>query len=132
MNPADSVEWMRRVRWKNPPALPGQPYQPTRVEHIANILTHGVISAYNTLHFHSPPPKYSYILQLYLFPVIYRCWVDLISVKTTSPDKAWACLVYGLVTIGLFGVSTLFHVIFCANGNHGLLKHILHRYALPV
>jgi len=105
MNPADSVEWMRRVRWKNPPALPGQPYQPTRVEHIANILTHG----------------------LYLFPVIYRCWVDLISVKTTSPDKAWACLVYGLVTIGLFGVSTLFHVIFCANGNHGLLKHILHR-----
>jgi len=110
------------VRWMNPPAPPGRAYQPTQVEHIANILTHG----------------------LYLLPVIHRCWVDLIDPETLKSthsdpgaggdaakpfkdeDKAWACLVYGLVTIGLFAVSTFFHLAFCFN-DQGLLKQILHR-----
>ena len=30
------------IRWKNKPAAPNTAYQPTLVEHVANIITHGV------------------------------------------------------------------------------------------
>jgi monocyte-to-macrophage differentiation protein len=31
------------VQWKNSPAKPAEAYQPTLIEQIANIFTHGVI-----------------------------------------------------------------------------------------
>ena len=30
------------IRWKNDPALPNTAYEPTKIEHVANIITHGV------------------------------------------------------------------------------------------
>ena len=37
------------IRWKNKPAAPNTAYEPTLIEHVANIVTHGVSICYITL-----------------------------------------------------------------------------------
>jgi len=112
---------LKSVKWKNDRPQANEAYQPTYPEHLANIFTHG----------------------LYLIFVIYYCYHDLwVHRNHPNPDKAWACVVYALVTVGLFLVSTLFHVIFCVSScqtqhqgsscghslwSIGLLKDIFHR-----
>ena len=39
------------IRWKNKPAAPNTAYEPTLIEHVANIITHGVSISYIILDF---------------------------------------------------------------------------------
>lgn len=72
---------------KNEPAQPGQSYQPTDVEHIANIVTHGawVLPSAGALIF-------------------------MVCLATTGVHMTVAIL-YGIALISLFTVSTAFHVV---------------------
>ena len=60
---------------------------------------------------------------------MYRCYNDLIAHRHhPNSDKAWACVVYGLVSIGLFAVSTLFHLTCCLNRlSQTVLRDVFHR-----
>ncbi|TRY68694.1 hypothetical protein TCAL_10187 [Tigriopus californicus] len=74
------------MRWMNARARGGAAYLPTPVEQIANIATHGVV----------------------ILPV----WFCVIDLVTTAPAHAQPYVViYGLALLGLFSVSTLFHVL---------------------
>lgn len=75
----------------NKKALPKEAYCPTPVEHIANILTHGV----------------------WIFPSILAT-IELFQRSNTSAQLLSA-LVYGATLIFLFCVSTSFHCVFYCN-----------------
>lgn len=74
-----------KVQWKNPPAKPNEAYQPTTVEQIANIVTHGSC----------------------ILPAAYATWV--LVHRATTPTQFWASLIYGLALVFLFTVSAAFH-----------------------
>ncbi len=78
-----------RIHWKNEPAPKNQPYKPTPIEHSANIITHG----------------------FWVIPVTWHSYCLVIS--ATSPMQKWAAYIYASVLIGLFSVSTLFHIFAC-------------------
>ena len=78
------------IKWKNPPAPPNKPYEPTLVEHAANILTHG----------------------LNLGPVLFMVH-NMMSVDHVDEAKSFTAIVYSCVLIGLFTVSTVFHSLAC-------------------
>lgn len=90
------------IRWMNRKALPHEAYCPTPVEHIANILTHGV----------------------WILPSILGT-MQLIDRASTGPQRLSA-LVYGATLVFLFSVSTSFHCVFYCN-KHRNLKDVLHR-----
>ncbi|ELU01951.1 hypothetical protein CAPTEDRAFT_131189, partial [Capitella teleta] len=74
-------------RFMNGRAKPGTAYVPTRVEQLANMVTHGLWI---------PPSVLGIGWMLYL---------------ASTPLQSLAALVYGLALIALFSVSTIFHTI---------------------
>ncbi|XP_070183206.1 monocyte to macrophage differentiation factor 2-like isoform X2 [Littorina saxatilis] len=72
---------------KNERAGPGEAYQPTEVEHIANVVTHGVWVL---------PSLGAMIFMVYL---------------ATTELHMTAAIIYGLALIALFSGSTAFHVV---------------------
>uniref|UniRef100_A0A5S6Q8K9 Monocyte to macrophage differentiation protein n=1 Tax=Trichuris muris TaxID=70415 RepID=A0A5S6Q8K9_TRIMR len=71
------------------PVTPGQPYQPTSVEHLANVITHAV-------------------------PIYPACvaHVDLVSVSSSRKLPQFA-LLYSASLIVLFMISTAYHIAQC-------------------
>lgn len=86
----------------NPRAPPKEQYQPSYIEHIANIITHAV----------------------WIFPSVLGT-VELYR-RSRSNAQILSALVYGLTLICLFSVSTSFHCVFYCQ-NHRCLKDVLHR-----
>ena len=95
---------VKESEWKNDRAKNNNAYVPTMKEHIANILTHGVI----------------------VIPTIYLSYLMISSATGTSSSslsitssrilclgtaQLYCSLVYGAVLTGLFSVSTVFHTV---------------------
>lgn len=75
----------------NRKALPKEAYCPTPIEHIANIVTHGI----------------------WVIPSI---WATLYLItRSKSGDQLLSALVYGATLTILFSVSTSFHCVFYFN-----------------
>nr|SVE75454.1 EOG090X0FVK [Daphnia dolichocephala] len=93
---------MFRLQWKNPPAKAMEAYQPTLIEQIANIVTHGSC----------------------IMPAVYATW--LLIERASTPTQFWAGLVYGIALVLLFMVSAAFHTT-CCLCNNSRIRGILHR-----
>lgn len=93
---------IRKRKWMNAPPHLNEPYIPTEVEHVANVLTHllGVFPSYCGLRF-------------------------LLSNSETIWQQVCA-VVYGISLISLFLVSTVFHSIFFS-GKLVTVKRMFHR-----
>ncbi|KAL9872452.1 monocyte to macrophage differentiation factor isoform 2-T2 [Glossina fuscipes fuscipes] len=90
---------LRNVRWKNDKATPDCAYQPTKIEQLANIITHGI----------------------WIIPAIV-CANKLFE-RSKNSSQYLVCWVYGGALTMLFIISTFFHCsCFCTNH-----KNILHR-----
>lgn len=89
-------------RFMNSRARPGQAYVPTKFEHIANMVTHGLIIG----------PA---ILGMF--------WM--LSLATNNAQY-WAALVYGASTLALFITSTTFHTLSYHTGKYRNLKEFFH------
>ncbi|KAK3907890.1 Monocyte to macrophage differentiation factor [Frankliniella fusca] len=101
-----TMDWflkrMRCVKWRNSPALCNQAYVPTTAEHIANIITHGI---------------------LIIPSALASC--DLME-RSRTGAQYMSALVYGSSLVLLFFMSTSFHTVhFC--GLSRTLKDLLHR-----
>eukprot|EP00088_Acartia_fossae_P012023 TRINITY_DN1614_c0_g1_i1.p1 TRINITY_DN1614_c0_g1~~TRINITY_DN1614_c0_g1_i1.p1 ORF type:complete len:288 (+),score=8.95 TRINITY_DN1614_c0_g1_i1:92-955(+) len=95
-------EKLRSVKWKNERAPRNQPYNPAPIEHLANILTHGIL-------------------------VIPTFWLSKNLLDSAdSPQQYFSALVYGLVLTGLFTVSTVFHTV-AAFSTNSIWRNLLHR-----
>jgi len=95
-------EAVRRSSWKNGRPPSHQAYVPTQKEHLANILTHGVLV----------PPS---------------AWLSyLMYTSATGEAQHWAALIYGAVLTGLFSVSTVFHTV-AALSDDSIWRDLLHR-----
>ncbi|XP_063240640.1 monocyte to macrophage differentiation factor 2 isoform X1 [Bacillus rossius redtenbacheri] len=96
-------KWMQGVQWMNEKASRNQAYNPTTIEHVANVVTHGV-----------------WVLPSML------AGLELLQRARTWPQY-FSALVYGAALILLFTVSTFFHSVFfyCNQNRH--LKDALHR-----
>lgn len=99
-----SVPWkqIKEVKMKNPRAAPGCAYIPTKVEHIANVITHG----------------------LWVLPSVYA-GINLLF-RSYTPAQMLAAVIYGVALSMLFFVSTFFHCVFYCNRSRQL-KDVLHR-----
>ncbi|XP_071443447.1 monocyte to macrophage differentiation factor 2 isoform X2 [Hetaerina americana] len=101
------INKLKGVHWMNAKAKPDQAYVPTTIEHVANVMTHGV----------------------WVAPSIYAC-TTLVQ-RSASWPQYWSALIYGAALILLFTISTFFHsVFFCSrerSGKMGQLKDLLHR-----
>uniref|UniRef100_A0A182UD50 Monocyte to macrophage differentiation factor 2 n=1 Tax=Anopheles melas TaxID=34690 RepID=A0A182UD50_9DIPT len=95
-------EQLQTIQLKNPRAAPGCAYIPTKVEHIANIVTHGTWVL---------PSMYA---ALYLYG------------RSHTPAQTLAAIIYGAALSMLFFVSTCFHCVCYCNHNRPL-KDALHR-----
>merc|ERR1719445_1299086 len=95
-------EAVKRSAWKNDRSVDNKAYVPTNKEHLANILTHGVLV----------PPA------LWLSLLMY--W------GAITPTQKWAACVYGAVLTGLFTVSTIFHTV-AAISDKSIWRELLHR-----
>ncbi|KAG0725822.1 Monocyte to macrophage differentiation factor 2 [Chionoecetes opilio] len=90
------------MAWKNCVAVGRAAYQPTSVEHWANMVTHG----------------------LFVLPAVYGA--VFMATAAHSSLHTLAATVYGLGLAGLFSVSTFFHIVFYL-GDYKNLKEVLHR-----
>lgn len=95
-------QYLRKVKWKNERPKKNEAYRPTRVEHCANIFTHG----------------------LWVMPVTW--YSHCLVMSAVTPQQYGAAIIYGCVLIGLFSVSTFFHV-FASIGRNDWIQEILHR-----
>ncbi|KAL1130823.1 hypothetical protein AAG570_012064 [Ranatra chinensis] len=86
----------------NERAGPNKAYVPTSVEHIANVITHGI----------------------WILPSILGCGV--LIKQSKSWPQVWAAIIYGFSLIFCFFVSTSFHSVFYCSRNR-TLKDLLHR-----
>jgi len=73
----------------NPPAKKNEAYQPTVVEQIANIITHG----------------------LFVLPAVYAMYLLHQNSQMLSATHRLIALVYGVAFILIFLISTLFHAV---------------------
>jgi predicted membrane channel-forming protein YqfA (hemolysin III family) len=89
------------IKWKNR-KNGNEAYQPTKIEHICNIVTHG---------FWILPAAYAALLLIF---------------RSQSFDHVYVAIVYGVSLFMLFCISTAFHVISYLNHNL-FLKDVLHR-----
>lgn len=88
--------------WKNERAKKNSAYVPTVREHLANIITHGIL-------------------------VVPSIWLSYLMISAAQgPTQLYAASVYGAVLTGLFTVSTVFHSV-AAVSDEGLWKDLLHR-----
>ncbi|XP_014213744.1 monocyte to macrophage differentiation factor 2 [Copidosoma floridanum] len=96
---------LKEVKWMNPKACTNQAYVPTFVEHVANVVSHGI-----------------WIVPAFLGAL------ELIERASTWP-KLLSALIYGTSLSLLFIVSTVFHGIhYCFHkGKLTSLKDVLHR-----
>ncbi|XP_059620251.1 monocyte to macrophage differentiation factor [Phlebotomus argentipes] len=93
---------LKNVHWMNKRAPPGTAYTPTEVEHIANVITHGI----------------------WVGPAVYA-GLQLIWRSGSDAQKV-AGFIYGTALFLLFAISTFFHTVFYCNRNRQL-KDVLHR-----
>ncbi|XP_065165438.1 monocyte to macrophage differentiation factor 2 isoform X2 [Atheta coriaria] len=93
---------LKNLKWKNGKPKPNEAYCPTEIEHLANIVTHGIAIL-------------PCILGTYEL-----CW------RSESFMQLFAALIYGATLVFLFSISTCFHCVFFRNQN-GHLKDCLHR-----
>jgi len=99
---ANLANALGRSRWKNDRPSNNKAYEPTLREHVANIVTHGVL-------------------------VIPSFWLSYQMVQASNgPIQLYAACIYGAVLTGLFTVSTLFHTVAAVN-NNGCWRDLLHR-----
>ncbi|GAU87921.1 hypothetical protein RvY_00707 [Ramazzottius varieornatus] len=77
--------WQSWHRYKNRRACPGEAYEPTEVEHVANIFTHAIS----------------------IVPAL--CGTAYLVSLSRSSAQTLAAIVYGLSLVALFGMSTAFH-----------------------
>ncbi|XP_014220719.1 monocyte to macrophage differentiation factor 2 isoform X1 [Trichogramma pretiosum] len=96
---------LKEVRWMNEQACTNEAYVPTFVEHVANVITHGV----------------------WIVPALLGA-LELIE-RASSWPKLVSAIVYGTSLLLLFTVSTVFHSIhYCFHkGLLTNLKDVLHR-----
>jgi len=95
-------EKLKSVNWKNERAPKNEPYNPTPIEHVANIITHGVL-------------------------VIPTFWLSKnLILSADSPKQYFSAVVYGLVLTGLFTVSTIFHTV-AAFSTKSIWRNLFHR-----
>ncbi|OQR74981.1 monocyte to macrophage differentiation protein-like, partial [Tropilaelaps mercedesae] len=82
------VKEFGHIRWMNTPPRPDEPYIPTEIEHVANVVTH-------------------------LLAVVpsYRGMCHLLR-ESESHGQQFCAVLYGSALIALFLVSTIFHSIF--------------------
>ena len=121
-----------RIKWKNDPSDGSSAYKPTNVEHLANIMTHGVsqfqpsyinqkcticgkITLWGVIMCNAKLKMHFLSFQINILPVIWHCH-DLIN-QTKTSKELWASVIYSAVSIGLFSVSTIFHLIACSGTN---------------
>lgn len=93
---------VKSIHWMNEKATPDQAYIPTYIEHIANVITHGIG----------------------VLPSAYGSF--LLLSKSSNTNQFVSAFIYGLSLILCFSVSTLFHTVFFSSRNR-YLKEILHR-----
>ncbi|KAK4875430.1 hypothetical protein RN001_011852 [Aquatica leii] len=98
------IPWqqLRKVNWMNQQATSKKAYRPTKAEHIANVITHGV----------------------WIVPSVLAT-LELLARSHNGAQFLFA-LVYGATLIFLVSVSTGFHCVFYRN-KHGPWKDVLHR-----
>uniref|UniRef100_A0A1B6CC29 Monocyte to macrophage differentiation factor 2 n=1 Tax=Clastoptera arizonana TaxID=38151 RepID=A0A1B6CC29_9HEMI len=94
--------WPKEVKWMNERASPNKAYVPTTIEHVANVITHGV----------------------WIGPSFYASIV--LVQRSSSWQQYWAAVVYGTALVLCFAVSTIFHSVFFS-GHNRALKEALHR-----
>lgn len=93
---------LNRVKWKNERPPSHLPYNPTLIEHCANITTHGVL-------------------------VLPSLWLSKNLIDSAENyQQYWSAVVYGLVLTGLFSVSTIFHTVSAFSTNR-LWRAVFHR-----
>ncbi|XP_053676442.1 monocyte to macrophage differentiation factor [Anopheles nili] len=95
-------EQLKSIELKNPRAAPGCAYIPTKVEHIANIITHGT----------------------WVLPSV--CAGFILYERSHTSAQTLAAIIYGVALTMLFFVSTCFHCVCYCNHNRPL-KDALHR-----
>jgi len=93
---------VRRSHWKNDRPKNNNAYVPTVKEHLANVITHGVL----------------------VVPSIWLSYLMISSAK--GPTQLYAAWIYGAVLTGLFTVSTVFHSV-AALSSGGIWRDLLHR-----
>ncbi|EDV99653.1 monocyte to macrophage differentiation factor [Drosophila grimshawi] len=110
---------LRSIQWKNAKAKPGCAYQPTEIEQVANVITHGI----------------------WIVPAVFA--VIKLFERSNSSSQYLVSWVYGTALCMVFTVSTFFHCsCYCAEqkppknyngwsalGRHTYqsLKNVLHR-----
>jgi len=95
-------QYFKEIKWKNNPPPKNEAYRPTSIEHSANILSHG----------------------LWVLPITWYSYCLILSAST--PKQYFAAWVYGCVLVGLFSVSTCFHMIASLEKN-SFARDLLHR-----
>uniref|UniRef100_A0A1I8J6M8 Monocyte to macrophage differentiation factor 2 n=1 Tax=Macrostomum lignano TaxID=282301 RepID=A0A1I8J6M8_9PLAT len=97
-----SASQLNLGRFKNSRAAAGQAYVPTDQEHVANILSHGIMIPASIYKLHS------------------------MTSRSIDARQLAIARVYGLATLGLFSVSSVFHIL-AFWGRFRTLKEIFHR-----
>ncbi|KAG4076912.1 hypothetical protein HA402_015899 [Bradysia odoriphaga] len=98
----DPWNQLRYIKWMNKRANGRTAYVPTEIEHIANVVTHGI----------------------WVIPAIYAA-LQLLW-RSHSSSQIVVAIVYGSSLALLFIVSTIFHSVFYCNHNRQL-KDVMHR-----
>lgn len=93
-----------RVKWMNPRASTNEAYVPTYIEHVANVITHGIWVVPSLLGGLELVKRSS-------------TWTQLVS--------AW---VYGTSLLLVFAVSTFFHSVHYCNHTYVLLIYHIHKH----
>ncbi|GLV34713.1 uncharacterized protein CBL_09194 [Carabus blaptoides fortunei] len=94
-------QW-KNVQWMNRRASPREAYSPTQIEHIANVITHGI----------------------WVVPSVLAV-AELLN-RSVNIAQYVSALVYGATLVLIFAISTTFHSVFYCN-HHRQLKDVLHR-----
>ncbi|KAH8400457.1 hypothetical protein KR222_000450 [Zaprionus bogoriensis] len=82
---------LHNIRWKNAKAKPGRAYEPTKIEQLANVITHGI----------------------WIVPAIFA--VVKLFERSNSSSQYLVSWVYGTALCMLFTISTFFHCsCYCA------------------
>merc|ERR1712130_431407 len=101
-NLCQATRALRQSEWKNERPKNNNAYVPTVREHLANVLTHGVL----------------------VVPSLWLSYLIISSARDTT--QLYAASIYGAVLTGLFTVSTVFHTV-AAISDKSIWRDLLHR-----